>query len=373
MFDDRTGASSMSRNLTSAKAVARRKPSRQKATRAPVIDVLELEAVRPDHVAALNAFYRKRQSVDFTFAGQPAEIATAWPVVQTGDQPSCLLRLKLGDHSAELRVPLSLVEKMLATLDKTARLENLPPQHAALLLETVVADELDWLEAKLQVPVELAAIERREPSARTLPFGFALSVGGQRMNCALQVDDGALLARLGSLLDETGSDQTSLPAAFPVPVRLWRDVLSISLGEVRGLRPGDVVLFAEQAVAVLVIGDRLIAPAGMTSSGPQLLAAPVAIAGSKWEWTMGQDTGTSGQAPDDATLEDLPVALAFEVGRRTMPLGEIGQLTAGAIVQLDTPGQAVDILANGRRVGQGEMVRIGESLGVRIIRMFDNA
>lgn len=88
---------------------------------------------------------------------------------------------------------------------------------------------------------------------------------------------------------------------------------------------------------------------------------------------MGQDTGTSGQAPDDATLEDLPVALAFEVGRRTMPLGEIGQLTAGAIVQLDTPGQAVDILANGRRVGQGEMVRIGESLGVRIIRMFDNA
>lgn len=88
---------------------------------------------------------------------------------------------------------------------------------------------------------------------------------------------------------------------------------------------------------------------------------------------MGQDTAAAGQALDDAALEDLPVALAFEVGRKAMPLGEIRQLTAGAVVQLDTTGQAVDILANGRRVGQGEMVRIGESLGVRVIRMFDNA
>ena len=56
-----------------------------------------------------------------------------------------------------------------------------------------------------------------------------------------------------------------------------------------------------------------------------------------------------------------------------MPLGDVRKLSAGAIVQLDRAGQAVDIVANGKRVGQGEMVRIGESLGVRITRMFDNA
>ncbi|TIW64875.1 MAG: hypothetical protein E5V60_18075 [Mesorhizobium sp.] len=33
----------------------------------------------------------------------------------------------------------------------------------------------------------------------------------------------------------------------------------------------------------------------------------------------------------------------------------------------------MDIIANGKRVGRGEIVRIGESLGVRILRMFDNA
>nr|WP_180882922.1 type III secretion system cytoplasmic ring protein SctQ [Mesorhizobium loti] len=363
----------MSRALTSAKVATRRKPARRAPNSAPVIDTLDLETVPEDQLVVLNAFYRHRRAIDITLAGQRTKIAAAWPVAQTDGQPPCTLRFKIGEHSAELYAPLTLVEQLLATVDKTARLENLVPQHAALLLEAAVADELDELEAKLQAPIELTIVEKREPSAGAPPFGFVLSAGEQRMTCALRLDDSTLLSSLSRLLDEAGSGEPPFPATFPLPVRLWRDVLATSLGEVRGLKPGDVVLFAEQAAAVLVIGDRLIAPASIDMSSTQLSAAPVVIAGSKWEWMMGQDTGAAGHALDDATLEDLPVALAFEVGRKAMPLGDIRKLSAGAIVQLDTAGQAVDIVANGKRIGQGEMVRIGESLGVRVTRMFDNA
>jgi type III secretion protein Q len=31
--------------------------------------------------------------------------------------------------------------------------------------------------------------------------------------------------------------------------------------------------------------------------------------------------------------------------------------------------QSVDILANGRRVGSGELVRLGDSIGVRVTRL----
>ncbi|TJV03500.1 MAG: hypothetical protein E5Y18_27345, partial [Mesorhizobium sp.] len=56
------------------------------------------------------------------------------------------------------------------------------------------------------------------------------------------------------------------------------------------------------------------------------------------------------------------------------PLGEVRQLAPGAIVPLaNVTKETVDIIANGKRVGRGEIVRIGESLGVRIARMFDNA
>ncbi|TIW52218.1 MAG: YscQ/HrcQ family type III secretion apparatus protein, partial [Mesorhizobium sp.] len=82
----------------------------------------------------------------------------------------------------------------------------------------------------------------------------------------------------------------------------------------------------------------------------------------------------AGQTLEESTLDELPVALAFEIGRTAMPLGEVRQLAPGAVVALaDVTEANVDIIANGKRVGRGEIVRIGESLGVRILRMFDNA
>jgi len=373
MFDDRAGDSSMPRALTSAKVATGRKSARRTPKRAAAFDRLELETVPEDQLAAVNAFYKHRRTIDVTLAGQPAKISAAWPVAPADGQSSCKLGLKIGDHFAELVIPLALAELLLATVDKTARLENLLPRHAALLLETAAADELDALEARLQATIEFATVEQSASSPEAPSFGFILSFGEQSMKCALRLDDGALLSRLGHLLDEAGSGVPQFPATLPLPVRLWCDVLATSLGELRGLKPGDVVLFAELATTVLVIGDRLIAPASTSASGAVLSAAPALITGSKWEWMMGQDTGAAGHALDDATLEDLPVALAFEVGRKAMPLGDVRKLSAGAIVQLDRAGQAVDIVANGKRVGQGEMVRIGESLGVRITRMFDNA
>lgn len=83
--------------------------------------------------------------------------------------------------------------------------------------------------------------------------------------------------------------------------------------------------------------------------------------------------------PDTEKLEDsgfdaLPVTVAFELGRKAMPLSEISALAPGAVVQLaGMSAETVSILAQGKRIGEGEIVRIGEALGVRIVRIFDNA
>jgi type III secretion protein Q len=37
------------------------------------------------------------------------------------------------------------------------------------------------------------------------------------------------------------------------------------------------------------------------------------------------------------------------------------------------PDRSVDILAHGKRIGLGSLVKIGDRLGVRVIRMFDHA
>ena len=99
--------------------------------------------------------------------------------------------------------------------------------------------------------------------------------------------------------------------------------------------------------------------------------AATAVSGSSWEWSMGNPTEFSGPAGrHDPDLDDLPVRLVFEVGRVELSLGELQRLAPGALVPLGRPlEEPLDIIANGRRLGRGTLVRIGESLGVRIVSL----
>jgi len=72
-------------------------------------------------------------------------------------------------------------------------------------------------------------------------------------------------------------------------------------------------------------------------------------------------------------LDELPLRIVFEVGRLELSLGDVRQMAPGTVLPLSRPfDEALDIMASGRRIGRGEIVRIGDSLGVRIIRLFDN-
>ncbi|RWB97832.1 MAG: YscQ/HrcQ family type III secretion apparatus protein [Mesorhizobium sp.] len=363
----------MPQALASAKKKARAEPVRR--TRSSVGEPLALESVAAGEVEALNAFYRRRAAAQITIAGKTMALAAVWPAPNPVDQPICTIAFTLGDMAGKLRLPLSVVERGLAKADELIDVKRLAPAHAALLLESEFEKDLEWIESKLGETIAIASIEQDSVLDQTA-LAFVLAGKDETIGCALHTDSVGLAVRAGRFLDAIGKARPPVPAEFPLPVCLWRNALTISHGDLQSLQPGDVVLFDdEEEEAALVIAERLYGPAVLTASGPQLLAAPTAIAGSKWEWTMNQDTPPhADQALEEATLDELPVTLAFELGRTAMPLGEVRQLAPGAIVPLaNVTKETVDIIANGKRVGRGEIVRIGESLGVRIARMFDNA
>ncbi|TIS67787.1 MAG: YscQ/HrcQ family type III secretion apparatus protein [Mesorhizobium sp.] len=364
----------MPQALASAKKKARAEPVRR--TRSSVGEPLTLESVAAVKVEALNAFYRRRAPAQITIVGKTMAIAAVWPATKPQDQPLCTISFTAGGTAGKLRLPLSVVERVLAKADELVDLKRLAPAHAALLLESVFEEDLEWIESKLGETVAITSVEKKDGVLDETAFAFVLTGKDETIDCALHTDSVGLAVRAGAFLDEIGKARPPVPAEFPLPVCLWRNALTISLGELQSLQPDDVVLFDdEEEEAAFVIAERLYAPAILTASGPQLLAAPTAIAGSKWEWTMNQNTPPhADQTLEESTLDELPVALAFELGRTAMPLGEIRQLAPGAIVPLaNVTKETVDIIANGKRVGRGEIVRIGESLGVRIARMFDNA
>jgi type III secretion protein Q len=126
--------------------------------------------------------------------------------------------------------------------------------------------------------------------------------------------------------------------------------------------------------AIGVIARELDIPVGLSQAGIVVTTRHVGCRGSSWEWNMGNPTEFSGSAGlQDSDLDDLPVRLVFELGRVELSLGELQRLAPGALVPLARPlDEPLDIIANGRRLGRGALVQIGDSLGVRIVSLAGN-
>ena len=69
-------------------------------------------------------------------------------------------------------------------------------------------------------------------------------------------------------------------------------------------------------------------------------------------------------------LLDVPVSLTVELGSCQLPMREVLQLSPGSVVQLDkTAGTPVELRVNHKLVARGEVVVIGERLGIRITEL----
>lgn len=75
----------------------------------------------------------------------------------------------------------------------------------------------------------------------------------------------------------------------------------------------------------------------------------------------------------ESELDAIPVQVVFELGRVELTVDELRRLAPGAVTPLTKPlDEAFDIIANGKRIGQGAPVRIGDRLGVRITRLVND-
>lgn len=69
-------------------------------------------------------------------------------------------------------------------------------------------------------------------------------------------------------------------------------------------------------------------------------------------------------------LMDVSMPIIIEIGRTTMTVNEVLDVGVGSVIQLDRMvGEPVDIFVSDRKLGEGEVVVIGEQFGVRITRL----
>lgn len=98
------------------------------------------------------------------------------------------------------------------------------------------------------------------------------------------------------------------------------------------------------------------------------------------------ETAGPENTPEDARAADkdsgapaldtdaIPVSLVFELGRQRMPLGELKKIGPGFLFQLAREAEApVIIRAGDEAIGAGDVVRIGDRIGVRVLKVFHHA
>ncbi|WP_455930314.1 type III secretion system cytoplasmic ring protein SctQ [Pseudomonas fluorescens] len=311
----------------------------------------------PALLALHNQLHRRRRAWQGRCAGQ--DLRVSWAAEPQPLDAAREVLLLLGRAPVRLRLSAAALEQVLVPLALQFDVQLLPALPRALLLELAVLDLIERLEPLLAQPLQLLeAPQDQQPYA--LHLALALTFGNQpTMHAQLDLSEGAAVL-LAQLLDQHAPLE-------PDPLPDLRQTLAVvagqqhlSLGELRSLCPGDVLMLEPGPGLLLELAGRLQARCqyqGEVLRLQEALQAPLLHM---------ENTMTDVDAA--AALDDLPLKLVCQVGSLELTLAQLRELGAGSLLQLNTPGvDNVDLMVNGRRVGQGQLVKIGDGLGVRLL------
>jgi flagellar motor switch protein FliN/FliY len=106
---------------------------------------------------------------------------------------------------------------------------------------------------------------------------------------------------------------------------------------------------------------------------------------SNWDELAGDgDSATSTELGDSTAgstgnqnldfLLDIPLKVSVELGRASMIIDKMLQLTQGSVVELNkSAGETVEIYVNDKLLGKGEVIVVNERFGVRITEIISQA
>ncbi|MBV8584735.1 MAG: type III secretion system cytoplasmic ring protein SctQ [Verrucomicrobia bacterium] len=152
-------------------------------------------------------------------------------------------------------------------------------------------------------------------------------------------------------------------AELPIHISLECGHLALTADELGQLEPGDLLL--AELISRPTEGEVRL----------QIYEQTFALASWKNHLVtinrMSSEPPASSVNPSQAsTVETIPVRLSFSLGDTSLTVRELSSIQPGYVFEVPNPGNGqVSIYANGKLFGVGEIVELGERLGVRILEI----
>lgn len=175
-----------------------------------------------------------------------------------------------------------------------------------------------------------------------------------------------LLKKYGQLPIQTANKFSQIP----LTIKFERGHLSLKFSEMTNVEINDIILLDQdetlEKTHIIVSIDPAIKIIGRIESANKitLLHKKYMDLDLEMETKKNSDTILS-----HTQIGEIPVHLVFQVGETQLKFSELVDLQPGYIIELDNElNHLVEIKAHGKTIGRGELVEIGDRLGVRVIQ-----
>ncbi len=273
-----------------------------------------------------------------SIAGRP--ISLPWVLSFDTDHGGFEVAVDLADHPA-LQMALALPDSVLACAVAT---------HLMAPLTKALEPALG--------SVSITARRRNAGVVGTI----SLSAGDWR--CGLLRCDAALVDRLLALAEQSAGADISPFASLAMRARIRLMVRHWTREVIASLQVGDVVLAGTRGHTLIGgVGCTLQAPVYINPQEFKLQVAEAPHISSSDETPAAHNSGGS--------MENLQLPVAFELDTARISLAELSTMRPGYAIELDVPllEATVRLVCHGQTLGHGQLVAIGDQLGVRITRM----
>ncbi len=262
-----------------------------------------------------------------------------------------------------LGLTLAGLEHLTTPISAGLPLEDLAPE----LVTAVVAAALDpWLAlwSRHFPPLRMEALHATDPGSDRGRFLIQRRGGEVWRDWTVLAADASACRWLAQTLVDFPVPSHSRVEELPVLLVLVLGRMTLAHSELTGIQVGDVLLppVAEPLRVHLENG------VGRTRLGSGRIEQQTCII-EEWEMTHTNEEGMPLEPSQVAldSLESLEVEVSFELGRLPLAIRRLKEMAPGVVLPLGTdPEAVVTIRVNQQVAGQGEIVRIGDRLGVRV-------
>jgi len=269
--------------------------------------------------------------------------------------------------------------------------ESLPQEVLWAVVEAFMGESLGRLEAMVKSPVKIAAPVQPAPlDCFNIPFEITYGEKMEKRTSAFfqipfrQTSVDLLETVLaGFPLHDRGSDAVS---GLKKSIFFQAGSVVLTVDEISTLEKGDVLIpdiwYPKENAMGLSIPPRRF----MCDYDKETLSVGIRIKNGSGTELQGKTQSLVNQieklekkkmTQEDVIVEtdgvnevkSLDLTLVFEIGRITMTIAEIGQLTQGEVIELPRrleAGVPVDIKVNDQLIARGKIVGIGDGMGVQI-------